>query len=97
VRSWERALRRVGLPVAWTHGYTPWIRLSFAAALSLGAVGKCELADEFLTEPVGEDDVQARLGAQLPGGCGLLDAVELPVRAPSLSSQVAWAWYEVPA
>ena len=25
VRAWERALRRAGLPVAWTHGFTPQI------------------------------------------------------------------------
>ena len=97
VRAWERALRRASLPVAWTHGYTPRIRLSFAAPLALGAVGERELADVFLNERVDVDDLRVRLGAQLPGSCDLLDAVELPVGAPSLPSQVAWAWYEVSA
>ena len=97
VRAWERALRRAGLPVAWTHGFTPRIRLSFAAPLSLGVVGERELADLFLTDPVSGDDVQSQLRAQLPAGCDLLDAVDLPVGAPSLTSQVEWAQYEVSA
>lgn len=94
-RAWERALRRANLPVAWTQGFTPRVRLSFAAPLSLGTVACRELADVFFTEPVPPDEVLTRLGEQLPQGCNLTGATAVPVAAASLPSMVRWASYEV--
>ena len=95
VRAWERALRRADLPVAWTQGFTPRIRLSFAAPLALGSVGEREVAEVFLNEDVDAAEFVARLGAQLPPGCTLTSAVTLPVAGSSLASLVRWAWYEM--
>lgn len=39
-RAMMRALRRSGLPVAYSNGYNPHILLTFASALSTGAAGK---------------------------------------------------------
>ncbi len=43
-RMWERALRRAGLPVAYTSGFSPRPRLSFGLALPTG----CESVAEYL-------------------------------------------------
>ena len=94
-RAWERALRRADLPVAWTQGFTPRIRLAFAAPLALGTVGEREVAEVFLHEAVEASELIARLGAQLPPGCTLMSAVALPVAGSSLASLVRWARYDV--
>ena len=36
-RMWERALRRAGLPLAYTEGFSPRPQLSFGLALPTGA------------------------------------------------------------
>ncbi len=45
VRIWERALRRSGLPVAWSGGYSPRPLLSFGHALPTGAESLAEYLD----------------------------------------------------
>lgn len=44
-RLWERALRRVGLPVATTNGFTPRPKLAFGLALPTGAESVAEYID----------------------------------------------------
>lgn len=44
-RAMQRALRRAELPVAYSKGFNPHILVSFASALSTGAVGKKEIMD----------------------------------------------------
>ena len=39
-RAVQRALRRSGLPVAYSQGFNPHILITFASALSTGACGK---------------------------------------------------------
>ena len=45
VRMWERALRRSGLRVAWSEGYSPRPLLSFGYALPTGAESLAEYLD----------------------------------------------------
>ncbi len=45
VRMWERALRRSGLPVAWSAGFSPRPLLSFGHALPTGAESAAEYLD----------------------------------------------------
>lgn len=44
-RMWERALRRSGLPVAWSEGFSPRPLLSFGLALPTGAASLGEYVD----------------------------------------------------
>lgn len=44
-RMWERALRRAGLPVAFTEGFTPRPKISFGLALPTGAESIAEYVD----------------------------------------------------
>ncbi|HLG67490.1 MAG TPA: TIGR03936 family radical SAM-associated protein [Acidimicrobiales bacterium] len=44
-RMWERALRRSGLPVAWTEGFSPRPLLSFGLALPTGHESLAEYVD----------------------------------------------------
>ncbi len=91
-RLWERAVRRARLPLAYSAGFTPHPRLSFAAPLAVGLTSDGELLELYLTEPSPPAEVQARLGAQLPPGLALLSVVE-EADAPSLQSRVRAALY----
>ena len=44
-RIWERAMRRAGVPVATSAGFTPRPRLSFGLALPTGAESVAEYLD----------------------------------------------------
>ena len=45
MRTVQRALRRSELPVKYSNGFNPHIRLSFAAPLSVGVIGLRELME----------------------------------------------------
>ena len=48
-RTMQRALRRSGLPVAYSKGFNPHMVMAFASALSSGIPGDAELLDVSLT------------------------------------------------
>jgi len=72
VRTLERALRRSGLPLAFSQGFNPRIRLSFPGALSTGIESDFEEFDVVLTSPVDTEAAAARLRELLPRGLDIL-------------------------
>ena len=88
-RIWERALRRAGIPIAYTEGFSPRPKLSFGLALSTGHESHGEYLDVALREapePVAVERLPARLGPVLPAGIDVQSAVSLP-REPTRSSR----------
>jgi radical SAM-linked protein len=79
MRCLERSLRRCGLPVATTQGFTPRPRAVFAQALALGIEGRREVLELDLEESLEPGEVLERLGAVLPEGFDLLEAEAVPV------------------
>ncbi len=53
-RVWERALRRSGLPVAWSEGFSPRPLLSFGLGLPTGCESLAEYLDIRLARPEGD-------------------------------------------
>lgn len=94
VRVLERALRRAGLPVAYSAGFNPQPRLTAASALALGATSEAEIFEVTFSEPVAPGECLERLGAQLPGGLRLL-AVKPVAGRRSLAAALAWASYRL--
>jgi len=68
LRTFERAIRRAGLPIAFSQGFNPRERLAFASALSTGVTGAEERATLELMEPLETDQIVAQLNAALPPG-----------------------------
>jgi hypothetical protein len=54
-RLWERALRKVGLPTAYSAGYTPRPKISFGLALPTGAESIAEYLDVELRDGASPD------------------------------------------
>lgn len=97
MRFWERAMRRAGLPLSYSQGYTPHPRLSMAAPLALGVTSEAELMDVFLSRRLSAQGFAAALRLQLPTGIRLLEAGAIPHDIPSLQSLVRFAEYLVTA
>jgi radical SAM-linked protein len=94
-RTWERAFRRAGLPVAHSQGFNPRPRMQIAAALPVGVTGHAEYLDLWLTEALAPEELAERLQACLPPGLQVWHVEETALRAPALQSQVRAAEYRV--
>lgn len=81
-RALERALRRAGIPVAFSAGFTPHPRISYAGAAPTGTASEAEYLEVALTRRVAPQDFQRAVGAALPTGLDLLEVVEVPVGSP---------------
>lgn len=92
-RTWERAFRRAGLPVAYSQGFNPRPRFQIAAGLPVGVTGRAELLDVWLAESLAPEEALARLRPALPPGLEALEATEVALQAPSLQSQLRAADY----
>ncbi|HWQ28464.1 MAG TPA: TIGR03936 family radical SAM-associated protein [Dehalococcoidia bacterium] len=97
MRTWERMLRRAGLPLAYSEGFTPHPQISFAAALPVGVIGEREVVDLFLSERVSPEAFLNAAAKEAPPGLELLSAEEVGLSLPSLQSEMRWAEYEVEA
>ena len=79
----ERSLRAARVPVRYTEGFNPHIRLSMGPALPLGSESRHELFDLDVVEPLTPEHLAA-VDDRLPPGMRLLGWTELPPGAPSL-------------
>src|SRR3954465_12018871 len=67
-RAFERAVRRAGVPVSHSHGFSPHPRLSWVGAAPTGAASEAEYVEIGLTRPVPPAEVAGALNAALPDG-----------------------------
>ena len=95
MRTWERALRRAGLPLAYTQGFSPHARLALGAPLAVGFEGDRELLDVWMSPPAPPAEVARRLGGTLPDGLAVLAVEEIDRALPSLQSDITSATYEL--
>lgn len=92
-RTWERVFRRAGLLLSYSKGFNPRPRFQIAAALPVGVVGRAELLDVWLDEPLGLQDVVKRLSVAVPRGLEVATAEEVDLREPALQSLLRAASY----
>lgn len=74
-RAFERAVRRAQLPVAYSSGYSPHPRLSYAGAAPTGASSSAEYLEIALTRECDPEQVHRVLDAALPDGLDVLTVV----------------------
>ncbi len=89
-RMWERACRRVQLPLAWTEGFSPRPKMHFGLALPTGAESVAEYLDLDLEAGavVDVDGLPALLSPALPAGVDVTAVAAVDPRAPSLQEDV---------
>lgn len=98
-RIWERAIRRAGLPVAYTQGFSPRPKIAFGLALSLGFESDCEYLDVELqsdtVQDVSTEPLPKILSELLPDGIAVTACAELEGAQMSLQEAVTSCSWEV--
>jgi radical SAM-linked protein len=94
LRTWERVLRRAGIPVTYSKGYHPHPKIVFAAALPVGCTGAAEVMDVLLDQPMPPRRVLRGLAHQMPEGLEATDVTPVYTRAPALPTLLRGADYE---
>lgn len=74
-RAFERALRRAGVPVAFSQGFTPHPKISYASAAPTGVASEAEYLEVGLQAPMPPASLVTALDAALPPGLDVLEAV----------------------
>lgn len=75
-RAVERAVARARLPMAYSSGFNPHPRISYAGAAPTGAASEAEYLELGLAERVAPEAVLAALADALPDGIDVLEVVE---------------------
>jgi radical SAM-linked protein len=75
-RAFERAIHRARVPIAYSQGFTPHPKVSYASAAPTGAASEAEYLELALREPVDCAALVRALDAALPPGLDVLAAVE---------------------
>jgi radical SAM-linked protein len=77
-RAFERAVFRARVPMAYSSGFNPHPRISYAGAAPTGSASEAEYLELALAEVVVPADVHAMLDEALPPGLDVLQVVESP-------------------
>jgi radical SAM-linked protein len=75
-RTFERALRRAGVPMAYSQGFSPHPKVSWAGAVPTGVSSVAEYVELQLVEQLDPTVLRDELNAALPDGIDVLDAAE---------------------
>ena len=75
-RAFERALRRGGVPMAYSAGFSPHPKVSYVGAAPTGVASEAEYLEIGLAERVSPDQLRAVLDGALPAGLDVIEVVE---------------------
>jgi radical SAM-linked protein len=90
-RAFERALLRAGVPIAFSQGFTPHPKISYASAAPTGVASEAEYLEIGLQARVDPAELVKALDSALSPGLDVLEAVE--ARGGSLADRIdASSW-----
>ena len=95
LRIFQRAVRRAGLPINFSSGFTPHLKISFGPPLPVGYISKAEFADFGLNEEISCQEFQERLQKELPPGLSIKEVLYLSPSSPSIFSSVREIHYTI--
>ena len=75
-RAFERGVRRAGLPIAYSSGFSPHPKISYTGGAPTGVASEAEYLTISLTSPKAADQVREQLDAVLPAGLDVVDVTE---------------------
>lgn len=94
-RTIQRALRRSGLPIAYSNGFNPHIVMSFASALSSGVPGDAELLDVSLNGDTTEEACLEAMNRVLPPALKVSRIRLVDDRFPKVTAAMQQAQYRI--
>ncbi len=90
-RTFNRIINRACLPVWYTKGFNPHIKLVFSTPLSVGAQSVCEYLDIRIDREMSCEEIMKRLNAEMTDEFHIVDAY-----VPSSDfSEISWANYKI--
>jgi radical SAM-linked protein len=92
-RAFERALRRAGVPVAYSAGFSPHPKVSYAGAAPTGVASEAEYLEVALNERVEPDRLRYDLDSSLPPGLDVIEVVE--ATGPALADRLEASHWEI--
>jgi len=95
MRTFQRAIRRATLPVAFTQGFSPHPKMAFASALPVGLSSEGEYLDIIMESDIEPAEFDSRLNSALPSGIKIIQSVKIDPKHPSLMSIIERASYRV--
>ncbi len=90
VRAMEMALRRSGIPLVFSAGFSPRPRMSFSPALPLGVAAEAEYLEVAVEEGADLAGLEERMNGVLPQG---LEVGGTQLLAPTMPKLSRWARY----
>lgn len=95
-RAFERGVRKAGLPIAYSAGFTPHPKISYAGGAPTGVASEAEYLSLALTAREAEAQVRQRLDAALPDGIDVIEVTEAPAQGgQALGLLEASEWHVV--
>lgn len=95
MRYFQKAVKRAGLDVAYSKGFSPHQLMSFAAPLALGVTSEGEYFDAEFNSLVSSKEFVRRLNEQMAAEMEVKDAILLPDNAKNAMSIVAASDYVI--
>ena len=95
MRYFQKAIRRAGIDIAYSEGFSPHQIMSFAAPLSVGHTSEGEYFDIEMNSFSAEEEIKARLQAVMVDGVTILAVKKLPEKEGNAMASVAAASYLV--
>jgi len=92
-RAFERALRRADVPMAYSAGFSPHPKISYAGAAPTGVASEAEYLEIGLARVCEPDVLRAELDAALPDGLDIVDVVE--AEAPGLAERLEASYWRI--
>lgn len=86
---------RAALPVCYSEGFNPHMKISFASALGVGVSADIEYMDMELSEKIPVPNVISRMNSQSPKGFAALDGKYVDDKAPKLMAVANYSIYEL--
>lgn len=87
-RAFERALHRAGVPIAFSAGFSPHPKVSYAGAAPTGAASEAEYLEIGLAEERDPEWVRRALDAALPDGLDIVTVVAAVPGEPGLADRI---------
>jgi radical SAM family uncharacterized protein/radical SAM-linked protein len=95
ITVFTRAVSRGGVPILFSQGFHPHPRFSFATATSVGVESTAEYMDMFVADGTLSDEVQERLNGALPHELRIMEAEQIDLKSPSLSTLIDKTRYRI--
>lgn len=91
----RRIFRRAGLPLAYSEGFHPQMKISFGPAISVGYESEAEYADMEMNREIDYKEIVKSIAAASPEGFSPVEIKKIPPFLPSLESSMNVASYRI--